>query len=213
MSIVTSLTFNAFQENTYIIADVSKQAVIIDPGCQSQPEQQELVDHISTRGYRVTAVINTHCHVDHVFGNRFSVEHYGVPLWIHEGELSTLRSYPQVAAMYGLPGEPSPEPDHFLVDGQVFTLGETTLEVAYTPGHSPASISLICHEDKYVIAGDVLFQQSIGRTDLPGGNYDTLIQSIRTRLLILDDEYVVYPGHGPQTTIGSERSANPFLVA
>lgn len=209
---VTSLTFNAFQENTYIISTEEKEAVIIDPGCHSSEEKARLVKHISDKELRVMAVLNTHCHVDHVFGNKFATEHYGVKLYIHEGELPVLQSFPQVAALYGLAGETSPKPDGYLAAGETFVLGATELKVLFMPGHSPASIGFYCQEENYVIAGDVLFEGSIGRTDLPGGNFDTLMQSIKTELLTLPDHTQIYPGHGNPTSVGKERKDNPFLV-
>ena len=209
---VTALTFNAFQENTYIISTEDKEAVIIDPGCHSSEEKALLRKHISDEELQVAAVLNTHCHVDHVFGNKFATEEYGVKLYIHEGEVPVLQSFPQVAAFYGLAGEPSPDPDGFLEAGEIFVLGATELKVLFMPGHSPASIGFYCEKENYVIAGDVLFEGSIGRTDLPGGNFNTLIQSIQTELLTLPDHTVIYPGHGNPTSVGRERKDNPFLV-
>ncbi|NND07554.1 MAG: MBL fold metallo-hydrolase [Saprospiraceae bacterium] len=208
---VTSLTFNAFQENTYIISTSGKEAVIIDPGCHSSEEKMRLDKHIVDQGLQVKALLNTHCHIDHVFGNKFVVEKYRVKLYTHKGELPVLAAVPQVATMYGLPTEVSPPPDEFLAQGDKFKLGSTELLVLFMPGHSPASIGFYCEEENYVIAGDVLFDGSIGRTDLPGGNFDTLIQSIRSELLTLPDHTIVYPGHGESTTVGKERASNPFL--
>ena len=146
-----------------------------------------------------------------MFGNKFVLEKYGVKFYIHKGELPVLAAVPQVASMYGLPIDVSPQPDEFLAQGDKFTLGSTELLVLFMPGHSPASIGFYCKEESYVIAGDVLFDGSIGRTDLPGGNFDTLIQSISRELLTLPDDTIIYPGHGPTTTVGKERASNPFL--
>ncbi|MCB0686727.1 MAG: MBL fold metallo-hydrolase [Saprospiraceae bacterium] len=213
MSIVNRFTFNAFQENTYIIQDEgSKKAIIIDPGCHTVTEREEIMDHIEQKSLSIVAILNTHCHVDHVFGNAFLKRSFpDAPLCIHRGELPVLRTYPNFAAMYGLVGEPSPEPDQFLEGNEVFAFGDTTLQIFLTPGHSPASISFYNKEDQYIIGGDVLFYQSIGRTDLPGGNYDTLIKSINDHFLTLPDDTIVYSGHGPSTTIGAEKNQNPFL--
>jgi len=157
-------------------------------------------------------LINTHCHIDHVLGNRFVSEAYQLPLEIHEGELPVLQSAPQVAAMFGMPyPEPSPMPGRYIAAGEVISFGHTQLKALYTPGHSPASLSFYCEKDGFVIAGDVLFRDSIGRTDLPGGNFNTLVASIKTQLYTLDGEVKVYPGHGPATTIGYERKNNPFV--
>jgi glyoxylase-like metal-dependent hydrolase (beta-lactamase superfamily II) len=214
MSIVTSFTFNAFQENTFLVSDEgTKKAIIIDPGCHDLTEREELINHIEKEDLEIVAIVNTHCHVDHVFGNAFLKKRYpDAPLYIHRGELPILKTYPTFAAMYGLSAEPSPMPDLYLEDGDVLTFGKTILKVLLTPGHSPASLSFYSEEDRYIIGGDVLFYDSIGRTDLPGGDYDTLIQSIEKHFLSLNDDIKVYCGHGQSTTIGHERRNNPFLV-
>lgn len=159
----------------------------------------------------VEKVVNTHCHVDHVFGNSYATSTFGVGLFIHRGELPVLSTYLQVAAMYGLAAEPSPDPDGFLEEGDDLCFGNTCLKIFLTPGHSPASISLYNEKDGYIIGGDVLFQGSIGRTDLPGGDFDTLMNSIKASFLCLPNDVVVYCGHGPSTTIGVEKRSNPFL--
>ena len=213
MSIVTSFTFNAFQENTFVVHDPdSGDAVIVDPGCHNKSEEEELRGFIERENLNVQKVLNTHCHVDHVFGNRFACETFGVGLHIHRGEQPVLDTYVQVAAMYGLPARPSPKPSGYLEEGDVITFGQVRWKILYTPGHSPASVAFYCQEEDYVIAGDVLFKGSIGRTDLPGGDFNTLIRSITTNLLSLPEHTLVYPGHGPTTTIGEEKSANPFLT-
>lgn len=212
MTNVAKLTFNDFQENTYIVYDHSGECVIFDPGCYKPYEEEELKDKISALGLKPVRLINTHCHLDHVFGNKFVADEYQLELEIHQGELRVLQSVPQVCMMYGLPpAAPSPAPGRFIEAGEVVTFGQSRLEALFTPGHSPASLSFYCRESGFVIAGDVLFYGSIGRTDLPGGDFDTLISSIKEQLLVLPDETVVYPGHGPHTTIGFERDNNPFL--
>ncbi|RMG81380.1 MAG: MBL fold metallo-hydrolase, partial [Bacteroidetes bacterium] len=211
MSSVVSFTFNAFQENTYLIYDDTKACVIIDPGCFDASEKDELVRFIEQNDLRPVRLLNTHCHIDHIFGNRFVSEKYKLPLEIHRGELPVLNEGPRVCMMYGLPyPEPSPAPGKFIEAGDTIEFGNTRLEVLFTPGHSPASISFFCEKDRYVIAGDVLFYGSIGRTDLPGGDLPTLINSIKTQYYPLGDDVRVYPGHGPATTIGFERANNPF---
>lgn len=212
MANVVKLTFNDFQENTYVVYDDSAECIIFDPGCYRPHEEQELTGKISELGLQPVRLINTHCHLDHVFGNRFVAEHYGLDLEIPKGELPLLQAAPQLCLMYGLPPmQPSPEPSVLLEAGQEVTFGNTRLEVLFTPGHSPASMCFYCREDDFVIAGDVLFYGSIGRTDLPGGDHETLIRSIREELLPLPDDTIVYPGHGPETRIGFERLNNPFL--
>ena len=212
MAEVLKLTFNDFQENTYLVYDETGECIVIDPGCNNAREEQYLVKVIDEKGLKPVRLINTHCHLDHVFGNDFVVRHYGIPLEIPEGELPVLKAVPEIAKFYGLPpGTPSPEPDRFIEEGENITFGNTSLEVILTPGHSPAGICLYSKKDGFLIAGDVLFYASIGRTDLPGGDYNTLISNIKNKLLPLGDNVKVYPGHGPDTTIGFERRNNPFL--
>ncbi|MEM1123582.1 MAG: MBL fold metallo-hydrolase, partial [Bacteroidota bacterium] len=174
-------------------------------------EKQELVRYIEQNGLKPVRLINTHCHLDHIFGNGFIAEKYNLSLEIHKGEIPVLKHAPKSAAMYGVAIEPSPEPTEFIEEGDIIRFGNAELEAILTPGHSPASLSFYCKADNFVIAGDVLFHGSIGRTDLPGGDFDTLINSIKTKLLILPDETKVYPGHMQATTIGFEKEHNPFL--
>lgn len=212
MANVVKLTFNDFQENTYIVYDDTRECVIFDPGCFQSYEEEELSNKIRSLNLKPVRLINTHCHLDHVFGNKYVAEQYQLGLEIHRGELRVLDAVPEVCLMYGLPpAAPSPAPSRFIEAGEIIEFGESRLEALFTPGHSPASLSFYCRESGFVIAGDVLFYGSIGRTDLPGGNFNTLIQSIREQLLVLPDETLIYPGHGPHTTIGFERDHNPFL--
>lgn len=212
MANVAKLTFNDFQENTFIVYDETGECVIFDPGCFRKYEEEELVQTIKELGLKPVRLINTHCHLDHVFGNKFVADHFGLGLEIHRGELPVLEAVPQVCLMYGLPpATPSPTPSRFIEEGEVIEFGDTKLEVLFTPGHSPASISFYCRESGFIIAGDVLFYGSIGRTDLPGGDFNTLISSIKEKILVLPDDTVVYPGHGPKTTVAFERENNPFL--
>lgn len=213
MAQVVCMTFNPFEENTYLIYDDTNACVIFDPGCYHAAEKAELQAKITELGLKPVRLINTHCHIDHVFGNRFVADTYNLPLEMHRGELPVLEAVPQIAGMYGIPyPEPSPMPEQFIEEGDIIKFGNTELEAIFTPGHSPASLSFFCAADNFLIAGDVLFQGSIGRTDLPGGNYSTLIHNIKTKLFPLGDEVTVYPGHGPSTTIGYERKTNPFLT-
>jgi len=214
MAHVLQFTFNPFQENTYIVYDDSRECIIFDPGCFSAEEKQQLSKAIEQHKLMPARLINTHCHLDHIFGNQYVHEQYGLPLEIHKGEAPVLNATPQSAQLFGLPipqGKLSPEPGHFLEAGTDITFGNTRLQTLFTPGHSPASLSFYCEADRFLIAGDVLFLGSIGRTDLPGGDYNTLIQSIKEQLLPLGDDVTVYPGHGPKTNIGYEKQHNPFL--
>lgn len=208
---VSGFTFNAFSENTYLLHNATKQCVVIDPGCYEKAEQQALKAFIEAEGLQVVLLLNTHCHIDHVFGNQFIIDTYQVPFLIHEADLSVLRAVPTYAPSYGFPLYNPAEPTGFLTPDEPVTFGETSLEVRFAPGHAPGHVVFYHESTKTVIGGDVLFQGSIGRTDLPGGNYDILIESIKSQLLTLPDSVTVYPGHGPATTIGAERRSNPFL--
>jgi len=209
---IAVFTFNAFAENTYVIYDDSLECAIIDPGCNNFTEQKNLTDFIDSRGLKPRKLVNTHCHIDHVLGNAFVAKEYGLSLLAHKGEKIVLDSCLMVSGMYGISYTPSPDISEYLEEGDYLSFGHTSLQVLFTPGHSPASISFYNKEAGILIAGDVLFQGSIGRTDLPGGNFETLINSIKQKFFVLPDETVVYPGHGPETTVGSEKKYNPFLT-
>lgn len=208
---VAVFTFNAFSENTYVLYDHTQSCMIVDPGCNSREEQQLLVDFIESKELKPVKLLNTHCHIDHILGNSFVAEKYNLELIAHRGEIPVLVAGKVSSDIYAIKYDPSPEITIFIEEGDDFGFGETQLEVFFTPGHSPASLSFFHKESNQLIAGDVLFQGSIGRTDLPGGDYDTLIQSIKEKLFPLGDDVVVYPGHGPSTTIGKEKQLNPFL--
>jgi glyoxylase-like metal-dependent hydrolase (beta-lactamase superfamily II) len=209
---VAFLTFNPFQENTYILYDETNESIIIDPGCYEAYERIELSDFITENKLKPVRLLNTHCHIDHVFGNKYVSTSWNLELEIHRGELPVLEAMPTVSKFYGIPtGDPSPAPGRFIEEGDLIRFGNSCLEAILTPGHSPASLSFYCKENGFLIAGDVLFRESIGRTDLPGGDFDTLIGSIKNKIFPLGDEVKVYPGHGPSTTIGYERLFNPFL--
>ncbi|MDX1943230.1 MAG: MBL fold metallo-hydrolase [Saprospiraceae bacterium] len=212
MAEVVCLTFNPFEENTYLLYDDTKECIIFDPGCYDQAEKNELANTIQRLELKPVRLINTHCHLDHIFGNRFVTEKYGLSLEIHSGEIPVLERAPQAAMLYGVSyPELSPAPGGFIEEADIIEFGNTKLEAILTPGHSPASLCFFCKEHNFLIAGDVLFYGSIGRTDLPGGDYDTLIESITQKLLPLGDGVQVYPGHGFSTSIGFERLHNPFL--
>ncbi len=212
MTQVEKFEFNPFAENTYVVFDETSACAIFDPGCYTWEEREALQKFVEEKNLRPVRLINTHCHLDHVFGNAFVARTWNIGLEIHAGELPVLQRFPQTAQMYGIPhAEMSPMPARFIETGEVIEFGNTRLKTLFTPGHSPASISFYCAEGGFVIAGDVLFLESIGRTDLPGGDFDVLIQSIRSQLFTLPNETLVYPGHGPATTIRHEKEYNPFL--
>lgn len=211
MSRIASFNFNPFSENTYVVYDDTLQCIIIDPGCYTREEKKELTDFIAGKKLLPQYILNTHCHIDHVLGNYFISETYRIPLAIHAGELPVLQAVDTYADTMGFVYEKSPDPEIFLEPGSAFSFGNTQLDILFTPGHSPASVCFYNKREGYVISGDVLFLDSIGRYDLPGGNLDTLLESIHSQLMSLKDIVNVYPGHGAQTTVGRERRFNPFL--
>lgn len=209
---IQSFTFNGFQENTYVLFDQTKECIIIDPGCYEKSEQESLVNFIQTNQLKPIKLVNTHCHIDHVLGNKFVAEKWNLPLYMHEKDLSTLKSVEDYCKIYGFHNyDPSPEPSVFLNHNDKLTFGKSSLNIYFTPGHAPGHIVLHSKSQKFVIGGDVLFYTSIGRTDLPGGDHGALIESIKNNLLTIDDDTIVYCGHGQNTSIGFEKANNPFL--
>lgn len=204
-------TFNPFQTNCYICHD-GEEAVLVDPSCHTRAEQQAVVDYLVRNGLRLRHLLLTHGHIDHIFGCRFFSDYAEQGFWMHQADVPFLEQAEAQRQFFNVPVEPPPLPEGFLHEGDTLTFGQTTWTVLHTPGHSPGSISFYDAQHKLVIVGDVLFQGSIGRTDLPGGSLPVLMQSIFQKLLPLGDETRVYPGHGPQTTIGQERQHNPFLT-
>ncbi|MER3465485.1 MAG: MBL fold hydrolase [Chitinophagaceae bacterium] len=211
MLTVQTFTFNPVQENTYVVYNEAKECCIIDPGCYFASEEKELVDFIEGNELKPVYLLNTHCHLDHVFGNKLLYEKYGLLLHIHKNEEQMLKLAPSSGHMYGLPFDNYEGELKFLEEGDIVTLGEEELHVLLTPGHSPGSICFYNKEGKFIISGDVLFHGSVGRTDLPGGDFDTLEQSIKTKLYLLPEDVVVHSGHGESTTIGHEMKTNPFV--
>lgn len=207
---VATFIFNAFGENMYLLYDDTKACVIIDPGCYDQGERYELDEFISSKGLKVERLINTHCHIDHVLGVAHIQRAYGVTLEAHELELPILKEVEVKADIYGFPMYEPVKIDKFIREGVDITFGQSRLKVLFTPGHAPGHVVFYAPEEGIVIGGDVLFRQSVGRTDLLGGDFDTLIESIHKELFSLPDETVIYPGHGPETTVGFEKVNNPF---
>ena len=212
MLTVTSFVFSPVQENTYVVHNESGDCIIVDPGCYFGNERNELKEFIQNGQLAPKYLLNTHCHLDHVFGNKFIHDTYGLTLHLHEKEKPVLDYAPTSGLSWGLPFDNYRGDLIFLREGEVIRLGEDELQVLFTPGHSPGHVSFWCQAQHFVLSGDVLFRQSIGRTDLPGGNFETLIQSIREKLFVLPDATIVYPGHGPETTVGAEKGDNPFLI-
>jgi hydroxyacylglutathione hydrolase len=211
MLIVKQFTFNPLQENTYVVHNKEGECCIIDPGCYFDYERRELSDYIQKENLTPRYLLNTHCHLDHIFGNRFVHEEYNLPLHLHEKEKWVLDYAPSAGQAWGLPIQQYEGPTVFVGEQSTIDLGADAFSILLTPGHSPGSICFYSAISSFIISGDVLFRQSIGRTDLPGGDHDHLLESIATKLWPLPPETIVYPGHGPQTTIGYEKKHNPFL--
>jgi glyoxylase-like metal-dependent hydrolase (beta-lactamase superfamily II) len=211
MLTITSFVFNPVQENTYVLHNEAGECIIVDPGCYFGNERNELKEFIENSHLSPKYLLNTHCHLDHVFGNKFIHDTYGLTLHIHEKEKPLLDYAPTSGMSWGLPFDNYRGDLIFLREGEVIRLGEDALQVLFTPGHSPGHLSFYCPGQQFLLSGDVLFRQSIGRTDLPGGDFDTLIASIKEKLFVLPDETLVYPGHGPETSVGGEKRENPYL--
>ncbi len=209
---IKKFVFNPFQVNTYILFDDTKECVIIDAACANEEEESLLSNFISQMGLTPVLLLSTHAHIDHVLGNAFVAEHYGLQLTAHKDGAMYLDNATAYAESFGLRLEKVIEPKLFTDDNDYLQFGSSSLKVLHAPGHANGSLCFYNEADSFVIAGDVLFYQSIGRTDLPGGDYDKLKSSIWGKLFVLPDETVVYPGHGPETSIGSEKINNPFVA-
>ncbi|MGQ9863529.1 MAG: MBL fold metallo-hydrolase [Bacteroidia bacterium] len=208
-----AFTFNPFQENTYLIYDSGGAAILIDPGMHAPQERLALQTFIEEQGLFLTQVLLTHAHIDHILGVRWAVEKWDVPLYYHEREAETLAHAPMWAEMLGIPYQPVPPCAGYLQEGQTFCVGNMAWEVIHTPGHAPGHVIFWCASTGDAIVGDLIFAGSIGNYHLPGADYETLMQSLFQKLLPLGDHVRLWPGHGPQTSIFQEKTANPFLVS
>lgn len=211
MLYLQSFTFNPFQENTYIIYNEKKQCWIVDPGMYNQEECDFFDKYITDNALTPQAVINTHAHIDHIFGVESTKEKYNIEFGIHKQDLPVLESAVGSAAMFGLQFKNTPKPEFYIPDSKPYQLGEDEIEIRFAPGHSPGSIIFYYPNGNWLIGGDVLFSGSIGRTDLPGGNHETLLKSIKEQIYTLPNDVIVHSGHGPTTTIGEEKRSNPFV--
>ena len=208
---IKSFVFNPVQENTYILFNESNDCIIIDPGFYFDEEKDAIQKFISQNKLTPKILLNTHCHLDHVFGNKFIAEAYKLTLQIHKDEKAMLELAPVSGLTYNMPFDNYVGELIYLKEGDIIQLGNDELEAIETPGHSPGSICFYCRKQHFIIGGDVLFQRSIGSTDLPGGSFETLVGHIRNKLFVLPDETKVYSGHGDVTTIGEEKKYNPYL--
>jgi len=209
---IKKFTFNVFQENTYVLFDETKEAIIIDPGCQNSNEQNDLLHFIQNNNLKVKQLINTHCHIDHVLGNDFVMNIFKIPLTLHKDELFTYNDTKRWTVMFNLPDLIVPENLIFIDENSVIEFGNSKLSCILTPGHSIASLSFYNNEQNFVMSGDVIFNLGIGRTDLPGGNFTILLNSIKDKILKLPENTTIYSGHGQETTVGFEKYNNPYLT-
>lgn len=206
-------TFNPFQENTYIVWDnETLETIVIDPGCSNSSEEDEIIKFVEENSLKIKYLINTHCHIDHVLGNSLIKEKYDCKFYAPELDIPLLQNVVEQAQLFGMSIKPSPLPDILISEDLILSIGEINMSFIFTPGHTPGEYCILFNDEKVLISGDVLFLEGIGRTDLWGGDYDTLLQSIKSKLLVLSDDYLVYPGHGDKTTIGYEKNNNPFLI-
>jgi hydroxyacylglutathione hydrolase len=203
---------NPLGENTILVFDDTRECLIIDPGCYSPDEQNKLCSYIDENQLKPVAVLNTHCHFDHIFGVEFLCRKYSIPWWINEDETYLLKNAVNYTEVFGFKLNEPPQPSRFIAPDEEISWGNSSLKAIHVPGHTRGSLCFYSKEAGFLISGDVLFEGSIGRTDLPGGDYDTLIRNIHQKLLVLPDSVRVYPGHGDFTSIGSEKANNPFLT-
>ena len=208
---IKSFNFNPFRVNTFIIYDDTKECIIIDAACHEEFEVQQILDFISNNKLHPKFLLNTHGHVDHICGNNYILNHFNIPLLMHEDDVFLVDSAVEHGNFFGFHISQPPLPTDFINEGENIKFGASSLEIIHTPGHSPGSVIFYTAMDHFLISGDVIFSGSIGRTDLPGGNFEELINSIKSKIFVLPDKTLIYPGHGNSTTISIERESNPFL--
>ena len=209
---IKTFHFNPIMVNTYILSDETGEAAIIDPGNCQRYEDEQIIEYVTSKNLKIKYLINTHPHIDHIAGNPWCVAEYHPQVLMHEAGMKIYNKAFAYAAAFGLEVEKMPDPDRFLREGDEVTFGNQHLKVFYTPGHCDGSICLYSSDNKVVFTGDLIFELSVGRSDLPTGNEVLLLQSIREKILSLDDEVTILSGHGDPTTVGRERKGNPFLV-
>jgi len=209
---IERFAFNSFQVNTYVLWDDTKECAIVDPGCYDESEEEELFGFILKEGLKPVRLLNTHCHIDHIVGVASVSRKYNLKPEAHPDCLPFIRHAEKIGYVYGFDRLETMDPQLPLKAGDIIRFGKSELEIIETPGHANGSLCFISHEGKFIITGDVIFYQSIGRTDLPTGNYDVLIRNIREKILTLPRDYRIFAGHGPETTVGFEAYSNPFLT-
>jgi glyoxylase-like metal-dependent hydrolase (beta-lactamase superfamily II) len=210
---INTFVFNPFQENTYILSDNSGECVIVDAGCYFEEEFKQLFNFISSNKLIPVKLLNTHGHIDHILGVPRLSEFYNLAPEFHKDEMFLVKNAVEQGKLFGLNYNPVLKTEARLEEGSMINFGHSQLKVLHVPGHTKGSVAFVSESDNFIITGDVLFKGSIGRTDLPGeGDYNTLLKSIKNKLLVYNDEVLIFPGHGPSSTIGKERNTNPFLV-
>ncbi len=211
MITIKAFAVNSFQVNSFVLHDESGSCIIVDPGYYTEFEKQALKEYIDSNNLKPVKIIATHTHIDHILGMKYVADTFDIGLACHKDSEQFIRSAHGSASVFGFELEGTINPDQYLENGELFKFGNSEIRIIHTPGHAAGSICLILENEKSVITGDVLFRDSIGRTDLPTGDFDVLMESINTQLFTLDDGFTAYPGHGPTTTIGYEKVNNPFV--
>lgn len=211
MLTIQPFCFNPFHENTYVLYNEQKQAIIIDPGCYTPEEKNTLANFITNNTLTPTLLLNTHCHLDHVFGNTFVSETYGLTAHFHKNEQAVIDRLPEGGARWGVPTEPYLGKVQYITQDEIIHFGADQFKVLVTPGHSPGSVCFYHQDQDFIIGGDLIFMDGVGRTDLPGSNPADLIKSIQTQILPLPDTLTIYSGHGPVTSLGREKLHNPYI--
>lgn len=211
MITLDTLVYNSFSVNTYILSDEEHNCIVVDPGCYTTQEKNHFDEYIAKRKLKISKVLITHCHIDHVLGISHLEDKYNMGASIHPEGVEFLRASVGYASMFGFDLERTVKAKEFINEGDLVMLDDNRLEFLYTPGHADGSLCIVCHHDKFVITGDVLFAGGIGRTDLPTGDFQLLMDSIHNKLMTLPEDYRIYPGHGPDSTIGYEKNHNEFL--
>jgi len=212
MITIQTFVFNPFSENTYILYDETKECVIIDPGCFDNKEQDEIIGFINSNNLIPKHILITHGHIDHVLGINYLKNKLNIPIGVPKEEESTYNAVPSYASSYGFEAYEHTPADYLINENEEVKFGNSSLKTIFVPGHSAGHAAFLNVEENICIGGDILFNGSIGRVDLPGGDFDTLISNIKNKLFTLNETMVVYPGHGPTTTIKQEKTSNPFFV-
>ncbi len=210
---IKTFTFNPFDENTFVLwSENNKEGIVVDPGMSDKDEEKQFDEFIQKEEINLKKILNTHCHIDHILGCKYVKDNYSVDYLIPENDFLLLKHYDKQMSMVGVAMEEPPKPDRLLKESDNIVLNSSVINPLLTPGHTPGEMCFYLDKENFCITGDVLFKGSIGRTDLWGSNTSAIYNSIKTKLLTLDDSVTIYPGHGVISTIGEERNTNPFIL-